>query len=587
MSTSLHHRASVPQMRRLRLAVGAVVVACLVACGGGDSIGPAATELPSPAQASRFLAQATFGPSLEEVRRLERIGYSSWIDDQFAKPARSHRAYLEARAAAIGGMGLGVVENDLFESFWGQAVGGEDQLRQRVAFALSQIFVVSLVDPVLAELPIGVADYLDLLGREAFGNFRTLLESVSLHPMMGVYLSSLGNRKEDGTRVPDENFAREIMQLFTIGLYELNLDGSLKVDSAGAPIETYTSADVGGLARVFTGWSWYAGPSPADRTELRFDGRDPHPDRAWRAMQPYDAGTAINLYHSPSEKNFLGTSIPAGSPADTEADLRLALDRLFAHPNVGPFIGRQLIQRLVTSNPGPAYVQRVAEAFNDNGAGVRGDMKAVIRAVLLDPQARGAGPIDPHHGKLREPVLRLANFLRAFNSRSTSGRFLQIDNTDDPATRLGQTPLKAPSVFNYFRPGYTPAVDATTAEPLVAPEMQLVSQVSVAGYLNYLRTWVTSDPSRDIQQDFTTETGLAEDPERLIEHLELLLVGGDMSPALREQVVDAVESRGLPEPERNAAGAIVNLDQIEHSRRDRVAIAIYLTMASTEYLVQR
>ena len=224
--------------------------------------------------------------------------------------------------------------------------------------------------------------------------------------MMGVYLSTLRNQKEDPVtgRNADQNYAREVMQLFTIGLHELNADGTPKP----GPVDTYGDADIEGLAKVFTGWSWYAGANLADRTDRRFQGLDGHLERDWRPMQSYPK------FHSTSEKRFLGTVIPAGAAANPEADLKVALDRLFQHPNVGPFIGRQLIQRMVTSNPSPAYVARVAAAFADDGRGVRGDMKAVLRAILLDWEARSTDVLSqPGYGKVREPIVRFVAMLRA------------------------------------------------------------------------------------------------------------------------------------------------------------------------------
>jgi uncharacterized protein (DUF1800 family) len=264
--------------------------------------------------------------------------------------------------------------NAVMESFWLQAVRGPDQLRQRTVFALSQIFVVSNVNSSIDSEVGAHASYLDMLARNAFGNFRTLLEEVATHPAMGHYLSHFRNEREDEAsgRIPDENFAREVMQLFTIGLWELNQDGSRRRDPAGEFIPTYAQDDVSGLARVFTGWSW-GGP---DRSVARWHGWVG--GRNWQEQM----GNYPD-FHSPSEKRFLGVTIPAGTSG--EESLRIALDRLFNHPNVGPFIGRQMIQRFVTSNPSPAYIARVAAAFNDNGQGVRGDMRAVLRAVLLDP----------------------------------------------------------------------------------------------------------------------------------------------------------------------------------------------------------
>jgi len=558
----------------VRIAALALVLA---ACGGGGTPEPPTlplAEQPAEKDVARFLSQAAFGGSGAQIDRTRRIGFDAWFDEQFASPHNRHQAYFDAQAeyAALAGESTSQT-NWVYESFWRVAVRGNDQLRHRVAFALSQIFVVSLADAAVGGNPRGVASYMDMLGRNAFGNFRTLIEEVSLHPMMGLYLSHLRNQKEDPAsgRVPDENYAREVMQLFTIGLYELNPDGTVRLDSRNEPIETYTNDDVTGLARVFTGWSW-AGP---DKSDSRFRGGSPDPDRAVKPMQPYPK------FHSTSEKRFLGVTVPAQDSADPAASLRVALDRLHAHPNVGPFIGRQLIQRLVTSNPSPAYVARVTAAFDDNGAGVRGDMKAVIKAVLLDPEARNPPAGSSEYGKVREPVLRIAHWLRTFSGRSAADRYL-IGNTDNPNNSLGQTPMRAPSVFNFYRPGYIPPNSAIAEAGLVAPELQITHESSVAGYLNTLRSVLSSGigsgSPRDVQADYGEVIGLADRPDALVDRLALLLLAGEMSDELRVQLVDAVGS---------VAVSATNAQSAATARSNRVKLAIFLIMASPEYLVQK
>ncbi|WP_229212165.1 DUF1800 family protein [Duganella sp. HH105] len=523
---------------------------------------PASSAL-TPAAASHFLAQATFGPTAASIAALATSSKAAWIADQFRKPLTSHRNTVQSVAAQLP---PGILsENQVYESFWRQATIGDDQLRQRVTFALSQIFVISVADLNLVSRPAGVASYYDALAQNAFGNFRNLLQAVALHPMMGMYLSHMRNQKESGVRVPDENFAREVMQLMSIGLYELNADGTPKLQN-GRPVETYTHDDVAGMAKVFTGWSW-AGP---DTSLNRFKGNTVDPNRDWTPMQNYPA------YHSTSAKSFLGTTIPAGGTG--EADVKIALDTLFQHPNVGPFIGRQLIQRLVSSNPSPAYVSRVAAAFANNGSGVRGDMQAVIRAVLLDPEAADTGSAK----KLREPVLRLANWLRAFNAKSASGRF-QIHVTDDPLYTLAQSPLRAPSVFNFFRPSYTPPNSSLSAQGLVAPEMQITGEPSVTGYLNFIQYVIPSGSGSalDIKPDYSAELALSTQPTQLVDRLNLLLLNGGMSTTLRNQIITAVSAINVPPP----SAAFPN--RVDDARRNRVYLAIFLAMASPEYLAQR
>jgi len=564
-----------------RVLVGAQIAALswvLAACGGGEgSSGPPVLpkeQQPAQKDVVRFLSQAGFGGAGADIDRTQRIGFPAWIDEQFSLSQDRHQGYVDTQIAAATLAGQSTnQQNWIYESFWRTAVSGNGQLRHRVAFALSQIFVVSLADSSVGENTRGVASYLDTLGRNAFGNFRTLLQDVTLHPMMGLYLSHLRNQKEDPSRgrVPDENYAREVMQLFTIGLYELNLDGTVRLDSRNEPIETYTNEDVTGLAKVFTGWSW-AGP---DKSDTRFFGGNASADRAVLPMQSYPK------YHSTSEKRFLGTVIPEQASADPEASLRVALDRLFSHPNVGPFIGKQLIQRMVTSNPSPAYVARVASAFNDNGSGVRGDMKAVIRAVLLDPEARSPLPGATDYGKLREPVLRIAHWLRAFGAQSASGRFL-IGNTDNPNSSLGQTPMRSPSVFNFYRPGYVPPNTDIAAAGLVAPEMQITHESSVAGYLNTLRSVISSGigsgSPRDVQPDYGEVIGLADRPDALVDRIGAMLIAGEMSPELRAQAIDAVGA---------VAVSTSNAQSAATARLNRVKLAVFLVMASPDYLVQK
>ncbi|KAB8044909.1 DUF1800 domain-containing protein [Janthinobacterium aquaticum] len=538
---------------------------------------PPVVTVPPPAQAlrlttreaSRFLGRATFGPNMTAIEQLAASDAASWFTQQFSAPQTLHRKYIDTLLAAQAAGGAKVNPTGFYESFWQQGVRGEDQLRQRVAFALSEIFVISTQNETVWPQVRGVASYYDMLGQHAFGNFRDLLEGVALHPMMGIYLSHLRNQKESATRTPDENFAREVMQLFTIGLYQLNADGSVKL-AGGKPIDTYGRDDVSGLARVFTGWSW----AGADQSSSRFNGGVPDPDRDWKPMQNYPA------FHSSGEKNFLGQSI-AGATSG-EADLKVALDTLFNHPNVGPFFGRQLIQRLVTSNPSPAYVGRVAAAFANNGKGVRGDMQAVIRAVLLDQEALAPAGTTLRTGKLREPLLRLASWMRAFDAKAASGRY-RIYYLETPMYGLGQSPLNAPSVFNFFRPSYVPPNSALASAGLYAPELQITAEPSVTAYLNFMQDTVASGvgESLEVKPDYTQELALAADAPALLDRIDLLLTHGTMSARLRGRLLTAVNSVAIP------SGASATAAQVATAKSNRVKLAVYLTMASSDYLVQK
>ena len=578
-----------------------LVAACvLAACGGGGGSGGSnATSgdgsgngntvstavAPTKEEASSFLAQATMGTSEADINQLSQSNYGAWFNAQFAKTAQSHRLYVINRGADRQANGSSPSQNDFFESWWKQAITGDDQLRQRAAFALSEILVISFADANLAGQYRGVASYYDMLSENAFGNYRDLLEKVSLHPMMGIYLSHRSNQKEDPTtgRVPDENFAREIMQLFSIGLYQLNLDGTPKTDGMGRPLETYTHDDIAGLAKVFTGWSYYAGSSEAARTDRRFFGNDRVDGWDWLPMQAY------NKFHSTSEKRFLGVTIPASGTANAEADLKIALDTIFNHPNVGPYVAKNLIQRLVTSNPSPAYVARVASVFNNNGSGVRGDMKAVFQAILLDTEARTVVASNPTEGKLREPVLRYAHFLRAFKAQSTQGasNFTGINNTDNTSNSLGQTPMVSPTVFNFFRIGYTPPNSTLATASKVAPEMQLVHEVSVAGYANFMRDRILLRTDRDIQPNYSAELALADNPAALVDRMKLLLFAGQMPDGLRNQIIAAVAGRAIPAVTRGADGTITNQTAIDNAKLDRVYIAVFLSMTAPDYLAQK
>ncbi len=588
-------------------AVGALVLgSVLAACGGGGGGGEPSASTPPPVttppvvvekpatrnEAARFLAQASFGPVDADIDRVMSVGYAAWIDEQLALPATSHRLSWEAADAAIKATTptASAGQNEVFESFWKQAVTGPDQLRQRVAYALSQVFVISMVDGTVAETPRAVAAWLDMLGDQGLGTYRELLETVSRHPMMGVYLTSLRNQKADlrTGRVPDENYAREVMQLFSIGLVELNDDGTARAAAVGAKgTDTYTPADISGLAKVFTGWSWSC---PAGQSNSCFssgsDAGVSDPDRSFKAMMGYPQ------HHSTEAKTFLGTTIAAQTTSDPSASLKVALDTLASHANVGPFIGRQLIQRLVTSNPSPDYVRAVSQAFADNGRGVRGDMKAVVKAVLMHPEARR---MNDTSGKLREPVLRLAAYLRAFPHKSDTGNW-RVGNTDNPATSLGQTPLRAPSVFNFYRPGYVAPGTAAATAGLVAPEMQISHETSVAAWVNTMRDNVGSGVGqfngtvagvalnrRDIQPDFSAELALAADPAALVERVATKLTYGSAGAALKADIATAVASIAIPV--LNTAGS--NQASIDSARRNRVNAALLLVLASPEFQVTK
>lgn len=584
--------------------LGAVLLAlALVACGGGGGGGGGSsggggggtgTSPPPPpvtlgaGEAGRFLTQATFGPTEATIEALRPQGYDAWITAQInaPQPAQSHQAfveaYLESQRATNANFQLN--SSHFYWTWWRQAVSENAQLRQRMAFAYSQIFVVSLADGAISGSTNGIrgaASYYDMLNRNAFGTYRQLLEDVTMHPVMGVYLTYLANQREDaaGTRTPDENYAREVMQLMSLGIYRLNLDGSVQTDSAGQPIPAYTDDDIRGLARVFTGLSWYH-PTPTDAT---FRGGSRNVDSFVRPMIAY------NNFHSFGEKRFLGTVIPASTAAtaDTMGDLRIALDTLANHPNVGPFMATRLIQQFVTSNPSPQYVERVARVFNNNGQGQRGDMGAVIRAVLTDAEARTAPAADNQtYGKLREPVIRMTNWMRAYGVTSASGNWL-LGNTSSNQS-LGQTALTSPSVFNFWRPGFTPPSNTQLgSRNLRAPEFQIVDEVSIAGYVNTMQAAIQNgvggnfNGAPDLRPVYTTETGIADDAAALVERMNRIHFYGSMSSTTRTRIQEAVSSIAIP------ASTGTNQAAIDTARLNRVRTAVLLSMASPDYIVQR
>ena len=539
--------------------------------------------------ASRFLEQATFGATDPDIQNLALIGYQPWLTQQFALPQTLMEPGVEQAVilnnppcaasdlkcnAALFVQNTGD-ENYVENAFWQNALTGNDELRQRVQYALSEIFVVSGTNFSVQNMPRGEANYYDLLGADAFGNFRQMLQDVTLNPMMGQFLSTLGNDKGNATTDPDENYAREVMQLFTIGLYQLNNDGTQQLDGSGNPIPTYSNTDVMGLARVFTGFSW--------------DIPNNNSDSAWENCCLYvGPGYGEELlpmqsfvdHHSTEEKDFLGVTIPASTTPDPDGDLKIALDTLFNHPNLPPFFCKQLIEHLVTSNPSPAYVNRVASVFKDNGQGVRGDMQAVITAILLDPEARSTSTDvgNPQYGKVREALLRYTEWARAFTAQSRTGGYW-LGSAEDPIWGLGQMTLRSPTVFNWFAPNYVPPGTSIAAAGLLGPEFQMTNVTTVVGYLNYMQGAIGADSQNgpDVFSAYDAELGLAQTPTALVDRINLLLMAGQMSSTLESEIVNAVSAIAIPTGDQNAINAALAA---------RVQTAIYLTMASPDYTAQ-
>jgi uncharacterized protein (DUF1800 family)/fibronectin type 3 domain-containing protein len=538
-------------------------------------------------EAARFLLQAQFSASDSEIAAVRSQGYQAWLNTQFtAAFSTTGFAWLDSR-------GYGVVDNATryYDNsypgdymIWNQLMTSSDAVRKRMALALSEFFVVSLSGLEITWRSHFIAAWWDMLVSNTFGNFRKLLEDVTLNPAMGYYLNTRGNLKEDPARgrVPDENYGREVMQLFTLGLTKLNLDGTDQLDANGNRQDSYTQSDITNIARVFTGWN-------VDQSQ-NVPTLEPIQNRTIPsthfARLPMVA-TASN--HSTLASNFLGANVPANTTAI--ASLKIALDTLFNHPNVGPFFGKQMIQRLVTSNPSPAYVARVASAFNNNGAGVRGDLKAVFAAVLLDTEARGAASLSQNgFGKLREPIVRFVQWGRTFGITSARGSW-KLGDLSNAGTQLGQSPLRSPSVFNFFRPGYVPPSTAMSASKTPAPEFQIVNESSVGGYLNFMqgvirdgvRVNAPDQPNSgsnasngfDITAAYTSELALVTDTAALVARLNLLLTAGQLSNATQTLIVNALNA------------TVVTSASTDTVKRDRVAAAVLLVMASSDYLIQK
>ncbi len=472
--------------------------------------------------AARLLMQGTFGASYAQVMAASTQSYDSWFATQVAATPTHELPLVPAG------------NSDRQAPWWTVAVTANDQLRQRVAFALSEILVTSIANADLMSQGQALAHYYDLLVDNALGNYRTLLDVVSHSPVMGHYLTFYKNLPPSGSIHADENYAREVMQLFTVGLWKLNVDGSRQLDGLGNPVPTYSQADVTNLARVFTGWA-SAPVSHAGNAAWAYDNDLINPMACYATYHDVAAKTIINA-----------TPIAAGGTCTSE--MQAALDTLFNHPNVGPFIGRQLIQRLVTSNPSAAYVGRVAAVFNNNGAGVRGDLAAVVKAILTDPEAVTAGTANTA-GKLREPMLKVTNLWRAFAALD-AGSKLEDPIALNSAADLGQASLDSPTVFNFFRPDYLRAGSLTTAG-MVAPEFQITNEFSVVQGVNDLEAlsyqFIDSSGSQCAGADgYNVVSGattvflrtaawepLASNPATLVSALNLTLMAGQMPAAMQ------------------------------------------------------
>lgn len=481
----------------------------------------------SESAARRFLEQAAWGPDAYSVGRVRSLGFDRWIDEQFEEPVSVYPdpALINLSNAPVQAR------------FFSNAVHGRDQLRQRTAFALHKIWVVSGVD---ISSPPRLVPYLRIFPALAFENYRNIMRKVTLNPAMGEYLDMRNNVKANPTRgtLPNENYGREFLQLFTIGLYKLAPNGTRELDAGGAPLATYDQATIGEFSRVFTGWTYpvMPGATPRAFNPAYYEGDMV----AWEANHDVGAKTLLN-----------GAVVPAGLSADQ--DLNAALDNAFQHPNVGPFVGRNLIQQMVTSNPSPDYVARVSAAFADNGLGVRGDMKAVLKAILLDPEAR-AGDDAPaptaSGGHLKEPVLFFAQTLRGLNAMVNDSNSLAVRSN-----ALGQNVFYPASVFSYFSPFFT----APNTGGLRGPEFQIHTRTSAIERANQINTLVYGSYGAGATVALTSWAALAATPSVLADELGKVFLSGQMPEALRTELLAAITGTTGTNLDKAKAGLYVIL----------------------------
>ena len=560
---------ALPPLRPLLLAA----LLGVAATGFAQTVTPD-NQLTTDELATRFLAQATFGPSPAALTELQVLNYdfNAWIDREVAKPA-TLSAPLVVSALTTGQ--VTTITNAINRRARNEVmISGSDQLRQRVAYALSQIFVISDNVSTISNAAEGSSSYYDMLAQNCFGSFRDLLMNVTRHPMMGRFLSHYHNRKANtasGTR-PDENYAREAMQLFAIGLYTLNANGTYQTDATGRQLESYTNDQITEFARVYTGFTDEdnnpaavgTGTGKTDFPKVTTQNYT-QPMKMWDPQ--HDMGAKTLLLYGGARKPYL--------PANQTGlqDVADAIDNLVEHPNCPPFIARQLIQRLVSSNPSNGYVGRVAAAFVNNGQGKRGDMVAVIKAVLLDPEARNPSFItDPEHGKLREPFLRVTHLLRAFRYSVAAG-FLpyNLGSTVTEAS-LGQYPLSSPSVFNFYLPDYQPPGPIGNAG-LVGPEFQIQTSVFGITTPNIFYS-LTQGAVGSFTLDFTPQAALADTPTAMLDNIDQLLTHGMMSSATRAVILKAV---GDVTPAMVPSGSTLQLT--------RARLAVYLTTVSPDFAI--
>jgi uncharacterized protein (DUF1800 family) len=487
--------------------------------------------------AVRFLEQTTFGPTPSLISHVQQVGFDAFLAEQFAAPVSTYPFDLTT-----------ATNTQMQNQFYANALTGQNQLRQRVAFALGQVFVVSGVkithDDTKPNMN-GLAVWQQMLEQDAFDKYSKLLRDVTLSPVMGNYLDMVNNDKPAPGKNPNENYAREVLQLFSIGLYQLNPDGTMKLDGTAQPIPTYDQDVIEGYAHLFTGWTYPLKPGATQKTHN---------------PQNYDNGlmVVVESNHDTGTKEILdGVVLPAAQSSSQDLDAGLAA--IANHPNIGPFVGKQLIQRLVKSNPSPAYVKRVSDVFADNGSGVRGDLQAVVKAILLDPEARAGDddtPAAADAGHLREPALYMTAIMRSLNASSDGSRL------NGYGTNMQQNILFPGSVFNYFHPDYQ------VGPSLIGPEFEILGPATAINRSNFVADLVLSTIT-GTTVDFTTWSNLAADPNKMLDAMNGLFLHGQMSQPMRDSILTAVNAVPANNPTLRAKQAL------------------YLVLTSSQYQVQQ
>jgi uncharacterized protein (DUF1800 family) len=496
----------------------------------------------SAAAAVRFLEQSTFGPSMDQVNQLQQTGFDTFLQSQFAEPTSMYPA------PAPTDSGLGNVQ----QRFFFNAVNGTDQLRQRTGFALNEIWVVG--ENKVSD-PTGYTNYIQTLENDGLGNYYNVMRDVTLTAAMGHWLDMVNNDKPGTGQHANENYARELMQLFTLGLNQLNPDGTPVLDGSGNPVPTYTQDDVMALGRSFTGWTY---PTMPGQTLQKHN-----PEYYGGPMVAFESN------HDGGAKTFLGQSVAAGQASAQELDSVLTI--IFNHPNLPPFVCQQLIEKLVTSNPSPAYVQRAAQAFisgkfNSYGSGKRGDTQATLAAILMDPEARrGDSPTtaDPGDGKLREPIVMMVSVARAFHATSDGSGF------ESKGAGMSQDIFNSGSVFNFF-----PPQNLIPQTALNGPEFAIFNTNTSLARVNFINSMVYSNISGNTKLDFSPVI-TAGTPDQMVAWLNTLLLHGTISDSMKQSILTAIGSITVAAPPSN------------NDLTNQAKAAIYLVASSSQYQVQR